>query len=134
MSRAELYEALIKREYEPELANEAASLCVERGFVDDRAYAGTLADRYRRQGYGARAIAARMRQRGIDRETIDETLEGLQYDDSIIDTYIKKSLRGETTQQARSRAFASLYRRGFKAEQIKEGLQRVCGDETEFYE
>lgn len=130
MSKAELYEKLVRQGYPAEEADDAVAAVTERGYIDEDAYARSLVKRYAKRGYGRRAVFARLRAHGLDAKVIEPALEELEYDEDMLVKLALKYLKGETGAEAVRRAGAALYRRGYTPEQIKTAL-RNAGTETD---
>ena len=137
MSRKELVDKLTarprNREKEPladrETAEAAADRLEELGYLNDEAYARTVADHYAAKGWGPARIRDELYRRGVPRDYWDEALEDLEAPDDAIDAFLQKKLRGADLADPKSyqRAANALARRGFRWEDIKEGLRRYGG-------
>jgi regulatory protein len=80
-SRAELATALAKRGVPDDAANRVLDRFVEVGLIDDAALAAGLAQaQHRERGLARRAVAAKLRQRGLEAE-VDDALTGIDGDD-----------------------------------------------------
>ncbi len=134
MSRAELRDALLRRGCEPQDAEAAVERVTELRFIDEAAYAESLARRYAARGYGRRALSAKLRAHGLDRETADAAIGALPDDDGAIDALALKFLRGATDDASRRRAAGALARRGFSISEINRALGRVCGAQDGVFE
>ena len=137
LSRKELVDKLTarprSRDKEPladrETAQAAADRLEELGYLNDQAYAHTVAEHYAAKGCGPSRIREELYRRGVPREFWDEALEGLDAPDDAIDAFLQKKLRGADLTDPRSyqRAADALARRGFRWEDIKDGLRRYGG-------
>jgi regulatory protein len=80
-TRAELADALRRRGV-PETAGEVVlARFAEVGLVDDAAVAETFAlDQHRRRGLAGRAVAAKLRQRGVDDATVNSAVSSIDPD------------------------------------------------------
>ena len=136
MSRRELHDALLRREYSPDEADAAVETCVERGFIDEAAYARMLVRRYSEKGYGKRALFPRLRTHGLDSDLISEALDELTVSDDQLDTLLQKRLRGDFSENALNRAAAFLCRRGYAYSDIRRAMERFSidcpGDSADF--
>ena len=143
LSRKELVDKLIARprnkEKEPladrETAEAAADRLEELGYLNDQSYAHTVAEHYAAKGCGPSRIREELYRRGVPREYWDEALEGLDAPDEAIDAFLQKKLRGAdlTDPKSYKRAADALARRGFRWEDIKDGLRRYGGAMEEEY-
>ena len=80
-SRAELVAALAKRGVPDDAATRVLDRFVEVGLIDDAALAAGLAEaQHRERGLARRAVAAKLRQRGLGDEA-DDALAGIDADD-----------------------------------------------------
>ena len=125
LSRKELVDKLTarprNRDKEPiadrESAEAAADRLEELGYLNDEAYARTVAEHYAAKGWGPARIREELYRRG------------LAAPDDAIDAFLRKKLRGAdlTDPKTWKRAADALARRGFRWEEIKEGLRRYGG-------
>lgn len=128
MSRRELHDALLRREYSPEEADAAVETCMNRGFIDEAAYARLLVRRYSEKGYGKRALFPRLRAHGLDSDLISAALDELTVSDDQIDALLQKRLRGDFSEASRNRAAAFLLRRGYSYSDIRRAMERLSID------
>lgn len=137
-SRKELIDKLTARprdrDKEPlatrEEAEEAAAWLEDLGYVDDGAYAKSLSEHYAAKGYGPAKIRDEFYRRGVPREHWEEALAGLEDPAEDIDAFLRRKLKGDADPKALKRAADALARRGYRWEDIKDGLRRY-GTEIE---
>lgn len=137
-SRKELIDKLTARprdrDKEPlatrEEAEEAAAWLEDLGYVDDGAYAKSLSEHYAAKGYGPAKIRDEFYRRGVPREYWEEALAGLEDPAEDIDAFLWRKLKGDADPKALKRAADALARRGYRWEDIKDGLRRY-GTEIE---
>ena len=137
-SRKELIDKLTARprdrDKEPlatrEEAEAAAGWLEELGYLNDEAYATSLAEHYAAKGYGPAKVRDELYRRGVPREYWEEALEGLEDPAEDIDAFLRRKLKGDTEPKALKRAADALARRGYRWEDIKDGLRRY-GTEIE---
>ncbi|TDD44829.1 recombination regulator RecX [Nonomuraea terrae] len=80
-TRAQLAEALRKRDVPEEAAEAVLSRFSELGLINDEAFAAAWVDsRHHGRGLAKRALAAELRHRGVDSETVSEAVERLDPD------------------------------------------------------
>ena len=136
--RNELIDKL-KNNYSEETAVKVADLMCEYGYVDDARYAEKLARNYIRvRRYGKSRAAMMMRQKGLDRETIDTALSQYTEEDmieEIADILRKKYadrlfLEGLEGRKEMQKIIAALARRGYGYNDIKSALY-IVQDESE---
>ncbi|WUE05967.1 recombination regulator RecX [Nonomuraea sp. NBC_00507] len=80
-TRAQLAEALRKRDVPAEAAEAVLSRFSELGLINDEAFAAAWVDsRHHGRGLARRALAAELRHRGVDNDTVKEAVERLDPD------------------------------------------------------
>ncbi|MGP4094714.1 regulatory protein RecX [Nonomuraea sp. KM90] len=80
-TRAQLAEALRKRDVPEEAAEAVLSRFSELGLINDEAFAAAWVDsRHHGRGLAKRALAAELRHRGVDGDTVKEAVERLDPD------------------------------------------------------
>ncbi|MEV6030340.1 recombination regulator RecX [Nonomuraea sp. NPDC052116] len=80
-TRAQLAEALRKRDVPDEAAEAVLSRFSELGLINDEAFAAAWVDsRHHGRGLAKRALAAELRHRGVDTDTVKEAVERLDPD------------------------------------------------------
>lgn len=81
-SRAQLAEALARRDVPEDVASRVLDRFTEVGLVDDQEYARILVrSRHAERGLSRRALAVELRRKGIDDETAATALAGVDDDD-----------------------------------------------------
>ncbi len=123
-SRRELLDKL-KKDYPADVAEAAVDRMEELGLVDDSRYARRYtADLINLKHLSERGIRQKLREKGIDRDLIDEILEEIEVDeDEQIRVIIeKKYARNLGDEKTRRRAVAALQRLGFSYGSIKSVL------------
>ncbi|GEA80179.1 regulatory protein RecX [Cellulomonas uda] len=81
-SRAQLEEAMARREVPEEVATRVLDRFTEVGLIDDAEYARMLVrTRHEERGLSRRALAVELRRKGIDDETAAVALEQVDHDD-----------------------------------------------------
>ena len=130
-SRRELIDKL-KRDYPDEICEKTADRLGELGLLDDGRYARRYAaDLISIKRLSSRGVAQKLREKGIDRELIDEVLNefDIDEDDQIRAIIEKKYARSLTDEKGYRRAFNALVRMGFGYQSIKSALNEYI--ETE---
>lgn len=118
----------------PEQAEETADWLEDLGYLNDAEYARTVARHYSAKGYGQRRVQDELFRRGVPREYWDEALEEAQDPAERIDEFLRRKFRGQRPDQKElKRASDALARRGFRWEDIREGLNRYGGEIDEVY-
>ena len=82
-SREELRKSLCEREVPVDVQEEVLSRFTELGLIDDVAMAGSFVAHKSKEGRGRRAIAHKLRARGISDDTIAEALSGVTDEDEL---------------------------------------------------
>ena len=128
MSARELREKLRQKGVDPETAAYCADWLTERGLLDEADYAAAVVRHYAAKGCGAGKVRAELMRRGVPREFADEALAAMPASDEKLDRLIAAKLRDPNDRGEVRRLSASLYRRGFSAEEIRSALRRVSAD------
>ena len=133
-STAELRKKMLAREYSvPEIAR-VLEECTRRGFLNDRAYAESLAESVYLRGGGRNKAARKLQLKGIDREIIENTLAereadgvGSELSSALSALERKKALfdREPDPRKRREKALRFLAGRGFSAATAYEALNRI---------
>ncbi len=77
-TRAQLADALRRKEIPDDVAERVLSRFTDVGLIDDEAFAQAwVRSRHAGRGLARRALAAELRQRGVDHETVSEAVEAL---------------------------------------------------------
>ncbi|MFC7405325.1 regulatory protein RecX [Georgenia alba] len=120
-SRAQLEEALARRDVPDDVAAEVLDRFTEVGLVDDQAYADMLVrTRHGERGLARRALAVELRRKGIAPEVAEVALEQVDGDDErdaarrLVEKKAR-STRGLAPQVRRRRMAGMLARKGFGA-------------------
>lgn len=120
-SAAELQRKLVQKGFSPQAAEISIAYLLEKGYLDDRRFAGRWASAALESGrcYGPR-LRAELRQRGVDSETVSEVITGLTADNDELHTLqllVKRKFASfnphETDDREKRRLFGFLQRRGF---------------------
>ena len=127
-SEKELVQRLKQKGFSEELSQETVNFLKDRDFIDDRVFArGWVSSRLKRP-FGLRRIKQELIQKGLDKETIAETLAQAKegYDESSIIRLLAEKrfskLKGVEPLKAKQRVYAYLMRRGFSPDLIKEAI------------
>ena len=106
------------------IRNEMSDL-EELGYLDDAAYARTVARHYAAKGYGERKIRDELYRRGVDRALWDEALDELPSDGEQIDRFLQSKLHGRSPEdKEKKRLTDALLRRGFSWGEVKSAWGR----------
>ena len=118
-SRAELAEALAKRQVPDGIAHRLLDRFTEVGLIDDEAFARAWVEsRMAGKGLARRALAAELRRKGIDDQLAREVLDGVDADeeDAAARAVVRRKLRttrGLDPQVRMRRLVGALARKGY---------------------
>ncbi|MGH8960620.1 MAG: regulatory protein RecX [Jatrophihabitantaceae bacterium] len=136
-TRAELADALRKKGVPDDAAVPVLERFTEVGLIDDGALAATYAlAQHRERGLAGRAVAARLRRRGVDEQTVAAAVEPIDRDSeyAAAEALARKKLRSldglEPLVQAR-RLVGLLGRRGYTPGLAHEVVRAVLADVAE---
>jgi len=108
-----------------EQAQEAAAWLEELGYLNDAAYAGTVVRHYSALGYGERKLTRELLRRGVPREYWQQALTQAPDGREGVDAFLEKRFRSRAPDRKElKRAGDALARRGYRWEEIREGLNR----------
>ncbi len=120
-TRQELSKALKAKNVPEKVAGEVLDRMQDVGLVDDTRFAESwVRSRQQRRGLSKMALRRELSDKGIDRDTIDETLQSVEVDDeySAALMLVEKKLRsmsGLEPHVQKRRLFGALARRGFSS-------------------
>ncbi len=140
MSRKELVDKLSERPRDKEkkalpreTAEKAADRLEELGYLTDAEYAKTVARHYSAKGYGQGRIREELWKRGVPREFWEEAGEEAAAPEEGIDAFLARRFRkGPPDEKERRRAADALARRGYRWEEIRDGLRRYGETEDQY--
>ena len=118
-SRAQLAEAMARKDVPDEVAQRVLDRFTEVGLIDDVEYARMIVrTRHTERGLSRRAIAVELRRRGIDDEVAGDALEQVDADDeeSAARRLVRRKLASTSGLDAQTRSrrtLAALGRRGY---------------------
>ena len=133
-SRHQLAQALTKRAVPDEAAEEALDRFAELGYIDDAAFARAWVEsRQRSRGLAASALRRELRDKGIDRELIDEVVADAVSDDDeraaarlLVEKKLR-SMRGVDNDTATRRLVGMLSRKGYGPGVAYDVVRRALG-------
>ncbi|GLW62777.1 regulatory protein RecX [Actinomadura rubrobrunea] len=118
-TRAQLADALRRKKVPDEVAERVLGRFADVGLIDDEAFAQAwVQSRHRGRGLGKRALAAELRRRGVDAETVSEAVEALAPEEeertarALIDRKLAAT-RGLDTAKRTRRLVGLLARKGY---------------------
>lgn len=126
----ELADKLAARGFDRDTCRAAVARCRQLGYLDDARTAGIMAGALRRRGWGVHRIRARLREKGIDGETIAALTaadaEPAQALAAARAVYLRRRPHFERESdplRRRARIFRFLQSRGFEAETVRRLLE-----------
>lgn len=129
----ELRDRLKQKGYEPETIDRALDRIRNWGYLDDADFARRWVDnRIEHRPRSKRLLAMELRQKGVDRETISNTIEETEFDEADAATELARKAVAKMSsldpEVARRRITGQLARRGFDYATIRTALERVLGE------
>jgi len=129
-SEKEITDKLKRKGYEENVIEATIARLRENNFVNDAEFAAQWT-RHRQSGKGRRFIAQELRQKGVDADTIQETLAEGVTDESETETAYGLAVRrvgttpADRSREAQAKLSAFLQRRGFSWEIVRGVLRRL---------
>ncbi|MCZ6873682.1 MAG: RecX family transcriptional regulator [bacterium] len=127
-SQVEMRRRLQRKGYGPETVSAALQRLADKHYLDDDAFARYwLEQRQRSRPRGARAIDYELRQRGVDKDIIDQVLNDLDEEASAWAAIEGKLNRWRALDQAafRKKAMGLLSRRGFSYDIVRHTCRKA---------
>ena len=125
MSASELNKKLRDKGADEETADYCVQWIMERGLLDEERYAAAIVRHYAAKGYGEGRVRQELMRRGVPRDLWDDALSAMPEDTSRLDRLVASKLRDPGDRDAVRKLSASLYRRGYSGEEIREALERA---------
>ena len=125
MSASELNKKLRDKGADEETADYCVQWILERGLLDEERYAAAVVRHYAAKGYGEGRVRQELMRRGVPRDLWDDALSAMPEDTSRLDRLVASKLRDPGDRDAVRKLSASLYRRGYSGEEIREALERA---------
>ena len=125
MSASELNKKLRDKGADEETADYCVQWILERGLLDEERYAAAVVRHYAAKGYGEGRVRQELMRRGVPRDLWDDALSAMPEDTSRRDRLVASKLRDPGDRDAVRKLSASLYRRGYSGEEIREALERA---------
>lgn len=143
-TRSELEQRLRRKEFPEDVVEACVSELVEKGLVDDEAFAESfIRDRVRSRPRGARRLVQELRAKGVDVETaramVERTLEAeavseVELAREVAEGWARRAYGAKSgastpdARDARRRLYGHLARRGFGGEVIRTVMDEVLGE------
>ena len=98
----------------------------ELGYLNGAAYAAQVVEYYSAKGFGVKKLRDELYRRGVPRDCWDDALAAQEPPEGALDAMLQTRLRGADPSDPRAlkRAADALARRGYRWEEIQEGLER----------
>jgi regulatory protein len=129
----ELRRRLREKGFPAEVVERCVEDLVERGLVDDSAFAETFVrDRVRLRPSGARRLAQELRRKGVDADTAGEAIEEVLRTEEVSELELARVAAskwarrsGEEPERARRRLHGFLARRGFGGDTVRQVMEEI---------
>ena len=122
---------LLGKRVEPAVADRVVTELIELGYLDDARYAQRFAeDRRRLDGWGSDRIARRLRELGVERETVEAAVGARDGEEELaaaLELLRRRFPAPPATRAERDRALGALLRRGYAPELALDALRRHAG-------
>lgn len=125
MSAKELTRKLRDKGFDEETADYCTDWISARGFLDEERYAAAIVRHYAAKGYGEGRVRQELIRRGVPRELWEDALSAMPEDTSKLDRFIASRLKDPGDRDEVRKLSASLFRRGYAAEEIRSALERA---------
>jgi regulatory protein len=126
---------LLGKRVEPAVADQVVTELIELGYLNDARYAERFAeDRRRLDAWGSDRIARRLRELGVDQESIDAAVGAQDPEEELgaaLELLRRRCPTPPATRAERDRALGILIRRGYAPELALDALRRHCGAEPD---
>ena len=127
-STKEIYDYLIKKGFSETEINEAIEKLIEYKFLDDTNFSEIFIRDRQLKGRSKRMISYELKQKGINRDTAEKTLESAKDDLKTAKEYIEKRMHQFNRldpEKRKQRIIGRLQSRGYNWDVIKEVLQKI---------
>lgn len=129
----ELRTRLMRKGFEPETIDAALAKLTDVGYLNDERFAELwIENRLAHRPRGKRMLEQELRQKGIDRQIVDETVSGMEIDDRTAALEVArkrlKSVQSLPPDEQKKKLTGILARRGFDFGVIRTTLECVLGE------
>jgi len=129
----ELRTRLMRKGFEAETIDAALAKLIDAGYLNDERFAELwIENRLAHRPRGKRMLEQELRQKGIDRQIVDETVAGMEIDDRAAELELArkrlKSVQGLPPDEQKKKLTGILARRGFDFGVIRSTLETVLGE------
>lgn len=130
-SEKEFYSRLKRKKFEEPLIRQTLGFLKEKGFIDDNYFARSWIDSRLKKPLGLRRIRQELRQKGVDKQTIESNIEKIKNsysEESVVSQLARRRLdksKGIDPGKLKVRIYAYLLRRGFSPETVINALNQL---------
>lgn len=127
-SLKEVYDYLVKNNYSDEKIKEAIEKLIEYKFIDDEKFSEIFVRNRQLKGRSKKMISYELRQKGINKETLENSLDSAQNDLKTAKEYIEKRLhqmKNLDPEKRTQRIINRLKSRGYNWDIIKKVLEYI---------
>ena len=127
----ELRDKFKEKGYDEDNIEDEIEFLKSYGYIDDKRYAEHFThDAINLKKWGKIRIRTELLRKGVDRETVDNTIEDafFEMDDDILLSQMQTRFKNSdfSNIKERTRIFNFFMRRGFSAEEIKGAMNKMC--------
>ena len=127
-TKKEVQEALVKKGFSPEDAEEAASYYLHAGYIDHADYARRFVhDAAHIKGFGPYRIERELVLRGIEHAIISDALAEVEFD--VYSPMEHRFGRGVRTEKEKIKIYQYYVRKGFAPDAIREAMDALYTDD-----
>ena len=146
MTAHNLYLALVRRGYVPQVAQSTCQRLIENGLINDERYANRYVELRQNLPIGRYAMKQKLRAKGIDEQTAADALESLDDDSQLASAkqlaakLARRYEKEEDPYKRKTKLSQAIARRGFSWEIVKEAVEYALSDadggdfDDDFYE
>ena len=137
LSQAEMAERLARRGFGEDEVREEVRRLRRAGLLDDEALARSLVEGFLRQGYGRRALFARLRRRKLSRRVAEAALGAVAEDAAAgalqraLARAVRRYPEWRTLPTERRKMVRYLLTRGFQVSAVKDAMAARDGDDAD---
>lgn len=127
----EVREKLTQKGYDENIIEDEIEFLINYGFINDSRYAERfVSDAINLKKWGKARIKTELLRKGVDREIIDNAVEGafMEIDDDLLFSEMQRRFKNSDLSniKERTRIFNFYMRRGFSPDEIKGAMNRMC--------
>ncbi len=136
MTEGEVRKKLLSRKYTAEEIDEAISVCIYYGYINDNDYAEAyVKDGYNIKKWGRKRIFSELKQKGVSTEIIEDALAACPIlEETILLELVERKYANLSSmeQKERQKVFHALLRRGFSYNNIQKVMNTHDLTEEEY--